>query len=106
MSDQDVMQKFLRYEELKIQAKKIDDEIKKLQKDIIVHMPDDGEPVHAKHGTFSIRSRSAWVYSDQVEKLQKAVDDRKAEEEAKGIAKTVKHSSLYYNSSKKKNDSD
>jgi len=95
--------KLYRYEELKIQAKEIEAEIKKLNRDILPLIPAD-EALGAKFGKFEIRSRQSWAYTDEVMNLEETLKGKKAEEVARGVAIPTTSSSLYYVSNKKKED--
>ena len=81
----DIVQKFLRYEELKIQEKKITSELDELKKDLVQHVPEN-QQIEVREGYFDRRIKETWVYSDAVGALQ-------AEEKAKGIA--TKKGSIY-----------
>lgn len=79
-----------RYAELKIQSKKITEEIEELNPHIKEYILKEGvDKLPTTMGTFSVESRSTWKYSPAVEKLQD-------EEKAKGIAKQVTTTSLKF----------
>jgi len=67
--------KLYRYEELKIQSKEIESEIKKLNREILPMIPKD-EALGAKFGKFEIRSRQTWAYTDEVNSLAEELKTR------------------------------
>jgi len=90
---QETKDKFFRYEELKLKAKEVEEELKKLALDL-VQVVKPGETVLGHSGKFTVRETTRWEYSDDVKRLQ-------VEEKAKGIAKPVTSTALYYNPDKK-----
>ncbi len=94
-TNQEVKDNFERYEALKIEAKKIECQLKELQPLILAHVP-EGVEVQLTYGKIYTQARTTWEFSPNVEKAQAEVDELKKEEKAKGIATGKVTQTLYY----------
>lgn len=77
----------LEYGRLKLQVKKNEELIEAMQPDVLAFLQkiEDQKPVSIDGlGIFSLVNRKVWKYTPKVDELKKALDDRKAEEQALG----------------------
>lgn len=93
--DKKLKDKFLEYEELKLQAKEIEEKLKELQPIVMAEVP-EGKEIAANHGVFFIQNRSTWKYSVKLQAKEKDLKEDKEEEKAKGVAEATVQPTLYY----------
>lgn len=75
------------YAQLKSEAKRIDFALKELAPLILKEMAEaDLDKVPTSLGNFSVKKMKKWTYSEKVEEIKLALDERKADEEATGTA--------------------
>lgn len=79
-----VVDKFERYEALKLQAKEIDAEMSGLKEELIDYVPEGGLTTHK--GKFTISSKGKYLYSERTQQTEKELKDTKKYEEQAGIA--------------------
>lgn len=84
----DTTKAFLEYENLKIEQKEIDERMDAL-KPIIMQNMNEGEVVEGQRGSFQLRKKVSYVYSDTVIKAEAELKALKAREEATGTATGV-----------------
>lgn len=75
----------LRYEELKIEEKRIKTELDEL-KEIVTSAVPAGEVVNGKQGVFTLKSRDTYIYTPETTQAAEDLKARQKEEVAKGIA--------------------
>ena len=88
------------YEVAKIKIKEWEEEIKKLQPQILELMPLDKE-ISATQGIFVIQQQSTWSYSPIHHKIKKELKSQEEMEKANGVAKVKTIDVLYYRQNKK-----
>ena len=93
--DRKTLKAFEEYEELKLQAKEIEEKLKELQPIVMAAVP-EGKEIAANHGVFYLQNRSTWKYSAKLQAVESDLKDQKKEEQAKGIAEATVQSTLYY----------
>lgn len=85
-----------RYAELKIQADKIESELKELKAEVsTLVFNSDGEKIDTEFGLFELRAgRKTWKYSDELtlkeEQVKEMMKAKKKQEELAGIAQLEK----------------
>ena len=77
---------FLEYEEIKLLIKEKEARLEELKPLLIPLVPADKE-LEAKYGSFVLKAKSKWKYSDETTSLETTVKEKKAEEQANGVAK-------------------
>lgn len=82
-----------RYESLKLDAKRIEEEIKALQPEIMPYIP-EGEEVQTDQGTFSVARKTEYVYSPELQTAEVSLKEQKAREIQTGVA-TAKPGALF-----------
>lgn len=92
MTPQEAMQK---YEEAKLDMRKLESVIKELQPIILSHIPEDVN-VTTDRGYFYVQKKASWKYSDAVKKAEEEIDKMKEEEVARGDARAEYKNILYY----------
>lgn len=83
--ENELQEKFLAYEELKIRMKQDAVLEKELKAELIDHVPED-EKINCEYGVIERKSRAKWTYSESTTEMADNLKDVKKEEEAKGIA--------------------
>lgn len=83
------------YEILKLREQEIKDELEKLKPKILEIIP-VGNVLEGANGSFSVRERVSWEYSPVVEEMEIKLKEQKKEEQARGAAKKVETSTVYY----------
>lgn len=96
--NEEVKNALLEYEELKIDAKKIDERLEELKEIILPSIGD--EPVNARSGYFEIKKKTSWKYSPELVAKQGEVKKLEKDEVAKGIATASVSTYLQYNHGK------
>lgn len=91
----EIIDKMKRYEDLKIEVKKMTEEIDLLKEEIQPYIPEDKE-VQSDRGYFYIQKRPTWKYSPEVDEKEKDLKKLKAHEQAAGIAEVTMVPTLYY----------
>lgn len=79
---------FQRYEKIMNDIKVLEEERDQLKPLLIQHIPEDSV-VQTEHGRFSLKRRSTWKYSVQLEDDMFLIKERQAEEKQEGIAKEI-----------------
>lgn len=90
---------FLAYEQLKIQEGQIQDKIKELKAKLIPHIT-QGQIIKGQHGKFTLKAKPMWRYTKAVVIKEEELDELKAEEVAKGLAKKVETVFIEYRQDK------
>ncbi len=98
----DLQEKFARYEELSILKKDIEKEINDLKPEVTEAMQDDDQFDTERGGKFTIRFRSNFSYSDEVQTKEDELKQLKKHEEIEGIAIDTPTRYIQYNSPSKK----
>lgn len=80
----EIIDKFERYESLKLQAKEIEKQLKSLAPELIEHIPEGGLKTHV--GVFSVSSKPKWIYSADLQLKDKEIKERQKREQKTGIA--------------------
>lgn len=80
----EVVEKFERYETVKLQIRDLEKELKEITPDIIAHVPEGGMTTHV--GTFSVSSRAKWLYSSDLRIKEKQLKEDQKYEQKTGIA--------------------
>ena len=83
-----VKAKFRRYEEVKLEIKKLEEEADELKPELIALMPED-MAVETDLGAFTLKRRTKWVYSSETQKAEAELKDKKKDEERTGVAKAI-----------------
>jgi len=83
--DQELTDKFLHYEELKIQEKELKAEIDALKAELVEHVP-EGEKINCATGVVKLKKRDNWTYIPATVQLADDLKARQKEEVAKGDA--------------------
>lgn len=78
----------LEYEEIKLSIKEKEARLEELKPLILPEIPADKE-IEAKYGSFTLKAKSKWKYSDATTTLEKEVKERKKTEEADGTAEQL-----------------
>lgn len=84
-----------KYEELKLQIKKLEEEAADLKDDILSGIPHD-KVIETQHGKFYVQIRSKWTFSLDLQQKQKQVKELEKEEKATGKAVPTETPVLYY----------
>lgn len=93
----DQLQAFQEYEELKAKAKEIDTRLEELKPFILPLVPEDKE-LQGKDGYFYIQKKAKWKYSSDIVSREKDLKKDKEREEANGTAEPTYTPILYYRS--------
>jgi len=83
--DEKTKEKFLKYEELKIEEKRIKAQIEELKPEIVEAMKSD-EKINCRLGVIEMKKRDNWVYTEETVKMKEALKEKEKDEVAKGIA--------------------
>ena len=95
--DNKTKEAFIEYEELKIEAKKIETRLKELGPVIQPYVPDgEGEQSDGEYGYFYIQNKSLWKYTKKVTEAEEEFKELKAKEQANGDAIVTHKPILYY----------
>jgi len=95
----DLETKFLEYEELKIQAKQIEDRLDAIKEEIREHVKED-EKINCKYGVLELKKRDNWKFTPTTTKLATDLKAKQEEEIAKGEAVSSPTYYLYYKQKK------
>lgn len=95
---EEVKDALLEYEELKIDAKKIEERLEELKEIILPNIGE--EPINARSGYFEIKKKTTWKYSAELKVKQEEVKKLEKDEVAKGIATPSVSTYLQYNHGK------
>lgn len=82
-------ERILRYEQIKLEIKKLETEAEFIADALLSEIPDDAE-IKARQGTLSITARTKWVYSLETQEAEKKLKDKQKQEQQLGIAKEEK----------------
>lgn len=88
-----------RFAELKIEAKRIDNEIEFLQPEVLkeIQAISTTDPVQVDDlGVFSLRSLKKWHFSEELLDMKVKVTEKEAEEKANGTAKFEESTSVSF----------
>lgn len=96
----EIKQAFKRYEGLKIEEKRIKAELEELKPVILPHISADS-PVETDQGTFTIKSKMDYEYSQETQQQEASLKDRKTREVQDGTA-TAKSGTPYVEYREKK----
>lgn len=77
-----------RYEEIKLSIKELEAELEELKPELLAVIP-EGTEIEAKHGSFTLKARPKWEYSEPTQKAEKSLKETKKREEADGTAKEI-----------------
>lgn len=97
--EEQLKEKFLRYEILKNEIKSLEEELDQIKPIIIENMKDD-DKIEAKNGAFTIQLKKKWKYSPAVVNLEADVKEMKKSEEADGTAEFEESRILFYRENK------
>lgn len=93
--NQETLDAFKQYEELKIQEREIAEKLKELQPKILPFVPEDKE-LQGDKGYFYIQKRPSWSYTKEVDDLEASLKGLKKQQQADGTAKVEYFPTLYY----------
>lgn len=84
----EIKDKFFRYEELQQAIKELEEERDALKPELleVIHLND---AVPLLHGKLVVESKKKWVFSEEVQEIEKELDARQKEEKQTGIATYV-----------------
>ncbi len=89
-------EKIKRYEQLKIEEKKIQAELKELKPEVESAIPEDVAEVELEHGKLVWKTRPFWAFSPVVQELEDKVSERREYEIAEGIATKTEKKFIEY----------
>lgn len=83
--NQQTKDRILKYEEIKLKIKELENEAFILSEHIIEEFP-EGSEIALEYGKLSMASRSKWTYSPALTMLEKDVKAKQKDEQQRGIA--------------------
>jgi len=88
MIPEEIKQKFLRYENMKLEAKAVETEMKELAAELVQYVP-EGEKLSGTSGVFSAKVRNSYKYSDGTKRAEEELKATKKREEQDGTATVI-----------------
>lgn len=93
--NEELKNKLRRYEEIKLEIKDLESEMKELNEEITANLEPE-QVVETERGKFEIRMRANWKYSGKHESIKQQLKEIEAEERADGTAKLTESKVLFY----------
>jgi hypothetical protein len=80
----EVSKALLDYESIKIEIKELETQLGTLKEVILPEVPEGSKIVTESGGSFELKQRDNWKYSDDIQQLEEELKSKKAEAVAKG----------------------